>query len=91
MTKRGIFDTIIDEVNNKLKPDAILITGDLTDDELISQFEHAHLGLQYHKPQAMTLRTRYQNNANTSNASGNDRTNLHVDARHALSVWYSSP
>ncbi len=37
------FDTIIDEVNNKLKPDAILITGDLTDDGLISQFERARI------------------------------------------------
>ena len=36
-----IFDTIVDEVNNKLKPDAILITGDLTDYGLISQFERA--------------------------------------------------
>ena len=31
--KQEIFDTIVDEVNNKLKPDAILITGDLTDDD----------------------------------------------------------
>lgn len=38
---QGIFDTIVDEVNNKLKPDAILITGDLTDDGLLSQFERA--------------------------------------------------
>ena len=39
--RQEIFDTIVDEVNNKLKPYAILITGDLTDDGLISQFEHA--------------------------------------------------
>jgi 3',5'-cyclic AMP phosphodiesterase CpdA len=38
---QDIFDTIVDEVNNELKPDVILITGDLTDDGLISQFEHA--------------------------------------------------
>ena len=40
---QAILDTIIDEVNNKLKPDAILITGDLTDDGLISQFERARI------------------------------------------------
>lgn len=38
---QGIFDTIVDEVNNKLRPDAVLITGDLTDDGLVSQFERA--------------------------------------------------
>jgi 3',5'-cyclic-AMP phosphodiesterase len=38
---QGIFDTIVDEVNNKLKPDVVLITGDLTDDGLLSQFERA--------------------------------------------------
>jgi 3',5'-cyclic-AMP phosphodiesterase len=38
---QDIFDTIVDEVNNELKPDVILITGDLTDDGLMSQFEHA--------------------------------------------------
>ena len=40
---QDIFDTIVDEVNNELKPDVILITGDLTDDGLISQFEHASI------------------------------------------------
>ena len=40
---QAIFDSIVDEVNNKLKPDAILITGDLTDDGLASQFEHASM------------------------------------------------
>jgi 3',5'-cyclic AMP phosphodiesterase CpdA len=40
---QDIFDTIVDEVNNELKPDVILITGDLTDDGLISQFEHARI------------------------------------------------
>jgi 3',5'-cyclic AMP phosphodiesterase CpdA len=34
--RQEIFDTIVYEVKNKLKPDdAILITGDLTDDGLI--------------------------------------------------------
>jgi 3',5'-cyclic-AMP phosphodiesterase len=41
--KQEIFDTIVDEVSNKLKPDAILITGDLTDDGLICQFERARM------------------------------------------------
>jgi Icc protein len=33
--KQEIFDTIVNEVKNKLKPDVILITGDLTDEGLI--------------------------------------------------------
>ena len=40
--KQEVFDTVVDEVNNKLKPDAIIITGDLTDDGLLFQFERAH-------------------------------------------------
>src|SRR5919109_726717 len=40
-TNQDIFDTIVDEVSNKLKPDAVLITGDLTDDGLVSQFDRA--------------------------------------------------
>jgi 3',5'-cyclic-AMP phosphodiesterase len=39
--KQEIFNTIVNEVNNKLKPDVILITGDLTDEGLLSQFERA--------------------------------------------------
>ena len=39
--KQEIFDTIINEVNNNLKPDVILITGDLTDEGLSSQFKRA--------------------------------------------------
>ena len=39
--KQEIFDTIINEVNNNLKPDVILITGDLTDEGLSSQFKQA--------------------------------------------------
>ncbi|WP_148702039.1 metallophosphoesterase family protein [Candidatus Nitrososphaera evergladensis] len=35
-----VFDTVIDEVN-KLKPDAIIITGDLTDEGILPQFEKA--------------------------------------------------
>ena len=39
--KQPVFDTIIEEVN-KLKPDAIIITGDLTDEGLLFQFEYVH-------------------------------------------------
>jgi 3',5'-cyclic-AMP phosphodiesterase len=38
--KAEAFDTIVEEVNN-LKPDAIIISGDLTDDGLIFQFQQA--------------------------------------------------
>lgn len=38
---QDIFDSIVDEVSNKLKPDVVLITGDLTDDGLVSQFDRA--------------------------------------------------
>ncbi|MGC2427211.1 MAG: metallophosphoesterase family protein [Nitrososphaeraceae archaeon] len=38
--KQEVFDSVVDEVN-KLKPDAIIITGDLTDEGLLFQFEHA--------------------------------------------------
>ena len=37
---QSVFDKVVDEVN-KLKPDAILVTGDLTDDGLMFQFERA--------------------------------------------------
>jgi 3',5'-cyclic-AMP phosphodiesterase len=39
--KQDAFNTIVDEVNNHLKPDAIIISGDLTDDGLLFQFEKA--------------------------------------------------
>ncbi len=38
--KEDVFDSIVEEVNN-LKPDAIIISGDLTDDGLIFQFQQA--------------------------------------------------
>src|ERR671937_745433 len=38
--KQQVFDTVVEEVN-KLKPDAIIITGDLTDEGLLFQFEYA--------------------------------------------------
>jgi 3',5'-cyclic AMP phosphodiesterase CpdA len=41
--KQDTFDTIVNEVDTKLKPDVILITGDLTDEGLSSQFERARV------------------------------------------------
>ena len=38
--KQQVFDTVVEEVN-KLNPDAIIITGDLTDEDLLFQFEYA--------------------------------------------------
>lgn len=38
--RQQVFDTVVQEVN-KLKPDAIITTGDLTDDGLLYQFEYA--------------------------------------------------
>jgi 3',5'-cyclic-AMP phosphodiesterase len=40
--KEDAFNTIVDEVNNDLKPDVIIISGDLTDEGLIFQFQKAH-------------------------------------------------
>lgn len=37
---QGTFDVVVDEVN-KLEPDAIVITGDLTDDGILPQYEKA--------------------------------------------------
>lgn len=37
---QGVFDAVVDEVN-RLKPDAIVITGDLTDEGILPQFEKA--------------------------------------------------
>src|ERR1043166_6312779 len=39
--KQPVFDTIVEEVN-KLNPDAIIITGDLTDEGLLFQFEYVY-------------------------------------------------
>ncbi|MBA3749367.1 MAG: metallophosphoesterase [Nitrosopumilus sp.] len=39
--KQDAFDIMVNEVNNDLKPDVIIISGDLTDDGLIFQFEQA--------------------------------------------------
>jgi 3',5'-cyclic AMP phosphodiesterase CpdA len=42
---QSVFDTVVEEVN-KLKPDAIIVTGDLTDDGLLIQFEKARKELE---------------------------------------------
>ena len=41
---QAAFDTVVDEVN-KLAPDVIIVTGDLTDDGLLFQFEKARTEL----------------------------------------------
>lgn len=40
--KQDAFDTVVNEIS-KLKPDAIVITGDLTDEGLVLEFEQARL------------------------------------------------
>jgi 3',5'-cyclic-AMP phosphodiesterase len=39
--KQDAFDTMVEELNNDLKPDVVIVSGDLTDDGLIFQFEQA--------------------------------------------------
>src|SRR3954470_11036116 len=39
--KQDAFDTLVDEINNDLKPDVLIESGDLTDDGLVFQFEKA--------------------------------------------------
>ncbi|MBA3977480.1 MAG: metallophosphoesterase [Nitrosopumilus sp.] len=39
--KQNAFDTLVDEINNDLKPDVIIVSGDLTDEGIVFQFEHA--------------------------------------------------
>jgi len=39
--KQDVFDIMVNEINDELKPDVIIISGDLTDDGLIFQFEQA--------------------------------------------------
>jgi len=39
--KQDAFDTLVDEINNDLKPDVLIVSGDLTDDGLVFQFEKA--------------------------------------------------
>ncbi|HEY7573056.1 MAG TPA: metallophosphoesterase [Nitrososphaeraceae archaeon] len=44
--KQDIFDTLVDEINNDLQPDVIIVSGDLTDDGLVFQFEQARREIQ---------------------------------------------
>src|SRR5919112_6412311 len=39
--KQDAFDALVDEINNNLKPDVLIVSGDLTDDGLVFQFEKA--------------------------------------------------
>jgi Icc protein len=39
--KQSTFDTLVNEVNNELRPDLIIVSGDITDEGLIFQFELA--------------------------------------------------
>ena len=39
--KQDAFDILVDEINNDLKPDVLIVSGDLTDDGLVFQFEKA--------------------------------------------------
>ena len=40
--RQNIFDVLVNEINSQIKPDCIIITGDLTDDGLLVQFEKAY-------------------------------------------------
>ena len=40
--KQNIFDLLVNEINSEIKPDCIIITGDLTNDGLLVQFEKVH-------------------------------------------------
>ena len=40
--KPDIFDLLVNEINSEINPDCIIITGDLTDDGLLGQFERAY-------------------------------------------------
>jgi 3',5'-cyclic-AMP phosphodiesterase len=44
--QQSIFDTLVDELNTQLKPDVLIISGDLTDDGLVFQFEKAQKEIQ---------------------------------------------
>lgn len=39
--KQDAFDILVEEINNDLKPDVLIVSGDLTDDGLVFQFERA--------------------------------------------------
>jgi 3',5'-cyclic-AMP phosphodiesterase len=40
--RQNIFDVLVNEINSQINPDCIIITGDLTDDGLLVQFEKAN-------------------------------------------------
>ena len=40
--KQNIFDLLVNEINSDIKPECIIITGGLTYDGLLVQFEKAH-------------------------------------------------
>jgi len=44
----SVFDTIVQEVNS-MKPDAIIVTGDITDEGILPQFELARVELERFK------------------------------------------
>jgi 3',5'-cyclic-AMP phosphodiesterase len=44
--KQAAFDTLVAELNTELRPDVLIISGDLTDDGLVFQFEKAQKELQ---------------------------------------------
>ncbi|HXT83092.1 MAG TPA: metallophosphoesterase [Verrucomicrobiae bacterium] len=43
--KQDTFDTMVNEINNDFKPEIIIVSGDLTDDGLVFQFEQAQTEL----------------------------------------------
>ncbi|NOJ28954.1 MAG: metallophosphoesterase [Nitrososphaeraceae archaeon] len=40
--RQDVYDLLVDEINNEIKPDVLIITGDLTDDGLLFQFKKIH-------------------------------------------------
>jgi Icc-related predicted phosphoesterase len=62
---QSVFDTVVDEVNS-LKPDAIIVTGDLTDDGLMIQFEAISNYNEYLEPLILVLAKRLSIHLNTS-------------------------
>jgi 3',5'-cyclic AMP phosphodiesterase CpdA len=43
--KQNAFDTLVSEINDELKPDVVIVSGDLTDEGIIFQLEQAKKGL----------------------------------------------
>ncbi len=40
--RQDVFNLLVEEINTEIKPDVLIITGDLTDDGLLSQFKKIH-------------------------------------------------